>query len=61
MALVKDKRSGVEVADLANQLRWAIIKAYGVEVAPKRPPDLRQAAALYAARCAAVSWRHRAR
>jgi high-affinity iron transporter len=53
VALVKDKRSGAEVADLANELRWAIIKAYGVEVAPKRPPDLRQAAALYAAQCAA--------
>ena len=53
VALVKDKRPGVEVADLANQLRWAIIEAYGVEVAPKRPPDLRPAAALYAAQCAA--------
>jgi high-affinity iron transporter len=41
------------VARLAGELRWALIEAYGVEVAPKRPPDLRQAPALYAARCAA--------
>ena len=60
VALVSDKRPGVEVAGLANQLRWAIVEAYDVEVSPKRPPDLRPAAALYAARCAAVSRRHRA-
>ena len=53
VTLVKGKAAGLEVATLANQLRWAIIKAYGVEVAPKRPPDLRQAAALYATQCAA--------
>ena len=53
VALVKDKVPGSDVAGHATQLRWAIIKAYGVEVAPKRPPDLRQAAAVYAAQCAA--------
>jgi high-affinity iron transporter len=52
VALVKDKRPGPDVATLATQLRWAIIKAYGVEVAPKRPPDLAQAGALYASQCA---------
>ena len=52
IALVKDKRPGDDVAALATRLRWAIIKAYGVEVAPKRPPDLAQAGALYAAQCA---------
>src|SRR5688572_7705252 len=30
VALVKDKRPGTDVAALATQLRWAIIKAYGV-------------------------------
>ena len=52
IGLVKDKRPGADVAVLATQLRWAIIKAYGVEVAPKRPPDLAQAGALYAVQCA---------
>ena len=52
VGLVKDKRPGDDVAALATRLRWAIIKAYGVEVAPKRPPDLAQAGALYAAQCA---------
>ena len=35
------------------QLRWSIIRAYDVEVAPKRPPDLRLAATLYRVQCAA--------
>jgi high-affinity iron transporter len=53
IALIQDKRPGDEVAALANQLRWHLIRAYHVEVAPKRPPDLRAAAALYQAQCAA--------
>ncbi len=53
VALVKTRRPGADVAALASQLRWGVIKAYDVEVAPKRPPDVRQAAALYAAQCAA--------
>jgi high-affinity iron transporter len=51
-ALVEGRGPGGEVAALAGQLRWQIIKAYDVEVAPARPPDLGQAAALYAAQCA---------
>jgi high-affinity iron transporter len=50
---IEDKRPGLEVASLAQQLRWDIIRAYDVEVAPKRPPDLRTAAALYQAQCSA--------
>src|SRR5919108_4513371 len=50
---IQDKRPGPEVAALAQRLRWAIIRAYDVEVAPKRPPALRTAAALYQAQCAA--------
>jgi high-affinity iron transporter len=50
---IQDKRPGPEVAALGPRLRWAIIRAYDVEVAPKRPPALRTAAALYRARCAA--------
>jgi high-affinity iron transporter len=53
IAQILAKRPGSEVATLAQQLRWAIIRAYNVEVAPKRPPDLRLAAALYLAQCSA--------
>jgi high-affinity iron transporter len=49
---IQGKRVGPEVAALAQQLRWSIIRAYDMEVAPKRPPDLRNAAALYQAQCA---------
>jgi high-affinity iron transporter len=50
---IQGKRPGPEVAALAQRLRWAIIRAYDVEVAPKRPPALRTVAALYQAQCAA--------
>jgi high-affinity iron transporter len=50
---IQGKRPGPEVAALAQRLRWAIIRAYEVEVAPKRPPALRTAATLYQAQCAA--------
>jgi high-affinity iron transporter len=50
---IEGKRPGWEVAALAQQLRWSIIRAYGVEIAPKRPPALRHASALYQAQCAA--------
>lgn len=43
IARIQDKRPGPEVAALAHRLRWDIIRAYNVEVAPKRPPDLRPA------------------
>ena len=51
--LIQDKRPGLEVSALAQQLRWNIIHAYNVEVAPHRPPDLRSGAALYQTYCAA--------
>jgi high-affinity iron transporter len=50
---IQDKRPGPEVAALAQRLRWDIVRTYNVEVAPKRPPDLRIAAALYQAQCSA--------
>ena len=52
ITLVRDKRPDVDVATLAGELRWALITAYQIEVAPRRPPDLRQGAALFAAQCA---------
>lgn len=53
VTLIQDKRPGPEVSALAHQLRWNIIRAYNVEVAPQRPPDLHTAAGLYQAQCAA--------
>jgi high-affinity iron transporter len=50
---IQGKQPGPEVAALAHQLRWAIIRAYDVEVAPKRPPDLHLAASLYQTQCSA--------
>lgn len=50
---IQDKRPGPEVAARAQQLRWAIIRVYNVEVAPKRPPALHIATALYQNQCAA--------
>jgi high-affinity iron transporter len=50
---IQNRAPGLEVAARAQQLRWHIIRAYTVEVAPKRPPDLRMAAALYQLHCAA--------
>src|SRR5262245_12092576 len=49
---VQDKRPGPEVAASAQQLRWAIVRAYDIEVAPKRPPTLPTATGLYQAYCA---------
>src|SRR4030095_7065075 len=53
VALIQDKRPGSEVSMLAHQLRWSIIRAYNVEVAPQRPPDLRAVPVLYQTQCAA--------
>jgi len=50
--LVKNRRPAADVAALSAQIRGALIGAYGVEVAPRRPPDLGEARALYAAQCA---------
>ncbi|HZV96312.1 MAG TPA: cytochrome c/FTR1 family iron permease [Candidatus Nitrosocosmicus sp.] len=50
--LVRDRRPDTEVSTLAAELRGAIIAAYRIEVAPRRAPDLPQAAALFAAHCA---------
>ncbi len=52
VGLVRDRRPPDEVAAAARRLRQALVEAYDVEVSPRRPPDLRAAATLYAARCA---------
>jgi high-affinity iron transporter len=53
LASVEGRRPADEVARLAGEIRGAVIEAYQVPVAPSRPPDLRVAGELYAARCAA--------
>ena len=53
VGLIQDRRPGSEVSALAHQLRWNIIHAYNVEVAPKRLPNLLLAVELYQAQCAA--------
>jgi high-affinity iron transporter len=52
VALVREKRPAADVAALSGAIRWGVIGAYRVEVAPKRVPDVRRGAALFAERCA---------
>ena len=52
VAAVDAKRPGDEVAELATRLRWAIVRAYDVEIAPRRAPDLAHGAALFTSQCA---------
>jgi len=49
--LVADKAGAELVAAAASRLRWEIIAAYGIQIAPKRPPDLARARLLYQAHC----------
>jgi high-affinity iron transporter len=50
--LVAAKADAAAVADAGAKLRWALIEAYGVRVAPQRTPDLAAGARLYAQHCA---------
>lgn len=49
---VETKQGAAAIATRANALRWAVIGAYKVQVAPKNAPDLKRGATLYAAQCA---------
>ncbi|HTO46052.1 MAG TPA: cytochrome c/FTR1 family iron permease [Burkholderiales bacterium] len=51
--LVADKAGAEQVAAAASRLRWGIIEAYGIQIAPKRPPDLARARLLYQEHCSA--------
>lgn len=53
LALIEEKGPGDRVSMVANQLRWDIIRAYHIEIAPQQAPDLSSAEALYQAQCAA--------
>lgn len=52
-ALIQAKAAGTEVSALAQELRWDIVRAYAIAVAPKHAPDMAVASGLYAAQCAA--------
>jgi high-affinity iron transporter len=52
-ALIDAKAPGAEVAKLSSGLRWRVIEAYDIAVAPKNAPDLQRGEALYAVHCAA--------
>lgn len=49
---VQSKADGADVSRLADQLRWDLINAYHLAVAPRQAPDLRRGAALFDAQCA---------
>jgi high-affinity iron transporter len=52
LSAIQEKHAGTEVATLAQQLRWNVIRAYNVTIAPRRPPELAPAAALFQTQCA---------
>jgi high-affinity iron transporter len=51
--MVRSKAAADTVATAASKLRWAVVDAYKLQVAPKTPPDLAAGAKLYQAQCAA--------
>jgi high-affinity iron transporter len=50
---IEDKTAAVEVANQASALRWAVISAYEVSVAPKKMPNMKLGATDYATYCVA--------
>lgn len=53
LELIRAKAEAPLVAAAASKLRWEIITAYNISVAPARVPDLTRGAALFAQHCAA--------
>lgn len=51
-AHIDAKIPGPDVSRLASDLRWKMIEAYKLAVAPRTAPDLKRGAALYAKQCA---------
>ncbi|MGH8770929.1 MAG: FTR1 family protein [Burkholderiales bacterium] len=51
-AKIEQKAQGGSVAALSGSLRWEVIRAYQIAVAPKAAPDIGEAAVLYAEHCA---------
>ena len=51
--LIADKAAPAEVAAASAKLRWALVEAYKLRLAPRTAPDLARAKALYGQQCAA--------
>ena len=51
--LVRDKAAAPAVAEASGKLRWAIVGAYKLKLAPRGAPDLARGKALYRRHCAA--------
>jgi len=51
--LIADKGDGAKVSQRACDLQRGLIKAYRIQIAPARAPDLSKAATLYQSNCAA--------
>lgn len=51
-AAIEAKTDGAAVSAAATALRWGVIRAYQLTVAPRQAPDLATGAQLYAANCA---------
>jgi high-affinity iron transporter len=52
-SLIADKGDSAKVSQGARDLQRGLIKAYGIQIAPVRAPDLSNAATLYQSNCAA--------
>lgn len=52
LARIEDKAPGSEISSLTGRLRVGVIQAWKLSVAPQQPPDVQQAARLFAQRCA---------
>ncbi|MFN3988230.1 MAG: FTR1 family protein [Rhodocyclaceae bacterium] len=50
---IEAKADAPRIAAQASALRWAVIRAYDMQVAPRSAPDLARGKALYAAQCVA--------
>ena len=53
LARIEAKVPGSEISALADQLHSGVIQAWRLTVAPRQPPDLRQAGELFAQHCTA--------
>jgi high-affinity iron transporter len=51
------KQPGERITTASSDLRWAIIGAYGLSVAPKKAPDLSRGATLFGENCASCHGR----
>jgi high-affinity iron transporter len=49
---ILDKREGAEVVALAREIQRGLIRAYDIQVTPRKAPDVAPAQALYSAQCA---------